>query len=85
MATGTWCYAGIQFWGVEEVFCQTSMGTSRKRSSPPCEDILPEGKSDLYQFFLGSFQELAGNYAGALTTFSSLQKSWGKEYLGGYK
>ena len=47
------------------------------------EDIVPEGKRDLYRFFLGSFQELAGNYAGALTTFSSLQKSLGKENLGG--
>ncbi|MGH8511659.1 MAG: TIR domain-containing protein [Gammaproteobacteria bacterium] len=47
------------------------------------EDTVPEGKRDLYRFFLGSFQELAGNYTGALTTFSSLQKSLGKENLGG--
>ncbi|MGH8509541.1 MAG: TIR domain-containing protein [Gammaproteobacteria bacterium] len=47
------------------------------------ENIVPEDKRDLYRFFVGSFQELAGNYAGALTTFSSLQKSWGKENLGG--
>ncbi len=47
------------------------------------EDIVPEDKRDLYRFFLGSFQELAGDYAGALTTFSSLQKSFRKEYGGG--
>lgn len=47
------------------------------------EDIVPEDKRDLYRFFLGSFQELAGDYAGALTTFSSLQKSLGKGYGGG--
>ncbi len=42
------------------------------------EDIVPEGKRDLYRFFLGSFQELAGDYTGALTTFSSLQKTLSK-------
>ena len=47
------------------------------------EDIVPEGKRDLYRFFLGSFQELAGNYAGALATFSGVKKSLGKENLGG--
>ncbi|MFH0343545.1 MAG: TIR domain-containing protein [Chromatiales bacterium] len=47
------------------------------------EDTVPEDKRDLYRFFAGSFQELAGDHAGALTTFSSLQKSLGKETLGG--
>ncbi len=47
------------------------------------EDIVPEDKRDLYRFFLGSFQELAGNYTGALATFNSLQKSLGKEHRGG--
>lgn len=47
------------------------------------EGTVPEDKRDLYRFFLGSFQELAGNYADALRTFSRLQKSLGKENLGG--
>jgi len=51
------------------------------------EDIVPESKQDLYRFFLGSFQELAGNYPDALTTLSSLQsslqKGLGKEHGGG--
>jgi hypothetical protein len=48
------------------------------------EDIVPESKRNLYRFFLGSFQELAGNYTSALTTFGSLQKSLGKEHGGGH-
>ena len=47
------------------------------------QDSIPEDKRDIYRFFLGSFQELAGNTAGALATFNSLQKSWGTKYGGG--
>ena len=45
-------------------------------------DSAPESKRDLYQFFLGSFQELAGKNADALATLSRLQKSWGKDANG---
>ena len=47
------------------------------------EDIVPESKRDLYRFFLGNFQELAGDSTGALSTLRSLQKSWGKAHGGG--
>ncbi|MGH8532444.1 MAG: hypothetical protein ACREV1_06840 [Gammaproteobacteria bacterium] len=47
------------------------------------EDIVPEGKRDLYRFFLGSFQELAGNHSGALATFRSLQKTLSKNHTSG--
>ena len=73
------------------------MGLSSNRSSPPCRRRIiwrhsngyfhrtasPRDKRDIYRFFLGSFQELAGNTAGALATFNSLQKSWGTKYGGG--
>ena len=39
--------------------------------------ICPVQESSLYKFFLGSFQEQAGDYAGALMTFRSLQESKG--------
>ncbi|MGH8537573.1 MAG: TIR domain-containing protein [Gammaproteobacteria bacterium] len=47
------------------------------------EDIVPQNKRDLYRFFLGSFQELAGNHAGALATFRSLQKTLSKYHTSG--
>jgi tetratricopeptide (TPR) repeat protein len=47
------------------------------------EDIVPESKRELYLFFLGTFQELVGDNAGALATLNSLQISWGKENRSG--
>lgn len=47
----------------------------------PAESV-PESKRDLYRFFLGSLQELAGKNVDALATFTRLQQSWGKSERG---